>query len=147
MSGGWDVWEDIEARDGLVFGTAPLPEVTGGGLFWPSDPAVIVIDDRLEEPERREVLAHELVHHERGGARHAGQSGEWHVVVAREEGVVNDEVARRLVPRVPLIELIRGRLALGEGTSSVEVAEAFGVSSRLARRALTLLYQETEGRL
>ena len=44
MSGGWDVWEDIEARDGLVFGTAPLPEVTGGGLFWPSDPAVIVID-------------------------------------------------------------------------------------------------------
>ena len=147
MSGDWDVWAAVEARDGLVFGTAPLPEVTGGGLFWPADPAVIVIDDRLEEPERREVLAHELVHHERGSVRHAGQSGEWHVVVAREEGAVNDEVARRLVPRSQLIEHVRGQMALGEGTSPVEVAETFAVSPRLARRALALLYQETDGRL
>lgn len=99
---------------------------------------MIVIDERLEGPDRRDVMAHELIHHERGSAS-------WSV--AREEDAVNDEVARRLVPRGELLEHIRGRLALVEGTAPDDVAERFGVSDRVAKRALRLLYWETDGRI
>lgn len=135
---GWDMWTAAERHGDLVVSHHPLPSITGGGLYWPADPAVILLDTSLEEPVRGEVLAHELVHHERG-------PDGWSV--AREEDAVNDEVARRLVPRDELLEHVRGRLALGEGAAPDDVAERFGVSERVATRALRLLYWETDGRI
>lgn len=146
---GWDVWGEAERRPGLTVQQAECPDGISG--FWAegrNGRRLIMLDTRLDERKRTEVLAHELVHDERcGAAEHPAVPMSWSAIVAREEGVVNDEVARRLVPRVPLIELIRGRMALGEGTSPVEVADRFGVSGSVARRALALLYDETGGRL
>lgn len=138
MSGTWDVWEAAERADDLVVRQHPLPAVTGGGVYWRDDPSLIILDPGLVEPLRGEVLAHELVHHERG-------LRPWSV--AREEQAVDDLVAHRLVDWGELVEHVRGRLALDLGVGPDDVAHAFGVSERVATRALRLLYSDTDGHL
>lgn len=138
MSGMWDVWDAAERADDLVVRQHPLPAVTGGGLYWRDDPSLIILDPSLEEPVRGEVLAHELVHHERGPRP-------WSV--AREEQAVDDLVAKRIVDRGELLEHVRGRLALDLGVGPDDVGHAFGVSERVATRALRLLYWDTDGRI
>lgn len=138
MSGTWDVWDAAERADNLVVTRHPLPAATGGGAYCSGDPSLIIIDPELVEPLRTEVLLHEFVHHERG-------SRAWSV--AREEQAVNDQVAVRLVNRGELVEHVRGRLALDLGVAADDVAERFGVSERVAQRALLLLYSDTGGQV
>jgi hypothetical protein len=86
------------------------------------------------------ILAHELVHDERGGgADLPGMPSSWGDVVTRDEKTVDDEVARRLVPVDQLARFVAARCSLGEGGTAQDVADEFDVPVELAARALRLL--------
>lgn len=138
---GWDVFRQAHDQPDVHLALAPLP-TAGGALLEPLDRgrALIVVDPRFDGPERRERLAHELVHLERGGGIDDPDMPDgWHVVVMREEGWVDDEVARRMIPPAILRRYVNGVLACGGGVSVEDVARDFSVPRRVARRALELL--------
>jgi len=107
-----------------------------GLLGMDAEVAVVVLDDRLGQVERNAVLAHELVHYERGGGAHyVGQPDTWDAVVARDEAAVDNEVARRLVPPDELAAWVAARVEMGECVMAWEIAEEWTVPERVARRA------------
>jgi hypothetical protein len=122
----------LREREHLRFARRDLP---GGVQGWYSaDAEVILIDRTLGRAERNAVLAHELVHQERGGgAGYAGQPATWDAVVAREERNVDIEVARRLVPPDELAAWVGSH---SEPVTAEMVAEHFDVPLWVVR-ALT----------
>lgn len=104
------------------------------------DDWVILVDRRLPAVERLAAIAHELVHHERGGGSdYPGRPDAWAPVVQREEHRVQDIVAERLVPRAELVAFVNSMLGVDMSVSAVEVAEAFEVPVDVAQQALQLL--------
>lgn len=102
--------------------------------------AAILIDRRLTRREMRAVLAHELVHDERGGGCDAvGMPPSWRDVVARDEHAVEREVARWLVPHDLLQRFVESRVGADVGVTVWETAEEFGVPEYVAERALRAL--------
>ena len=98
---------------------------------------VVELDDRLDRIERNAVLAHELVHEERGGSiDFVGSAPSWAAVVAREELWVDREVARRLVPADELASFIARRGSIDEATTVADVAAEFDVPKWVAALAL-----------
>lgn len=124
-----------------------LPESTGGAVYIrQGHSAVIVLDTSLNRVERNAALAHELVHHERGGGSHDSDMPRgWRAVAAREEMWVDREVARRLVPLDTLAELCDRTADLGEGVDPWMVAEEFDVTEAVARQALEELMRHERG--
>lgn len=116
-------------------------EAGGGAYIRASDGrAIIVIDPGLTRQDRNAALAHELIHDERGGGvDKEGMPASWAAVVAREEGIVDAEVARRLVDLEELAEFVAGRLAMGEAVGAREAADWFDVPVAVAERALSQL--------
>ena len=103
MSGGrWDPWEALyHAADVVLVEDVSLAGPRGLAIVFPDGEPVIALDPTLGRVERRCVLAHELVHLERGllprwAAEH---------VRANEERLVDGEAARRLVPEEELLAL------------------------------------------
>jgi hypothetical protein len=99
-----------------------------------ADGEVIVLDVALDRRARRCVLAHELVHAERGIGRPAASAA----TMEREEEAVRREVARRLVPPGLLASFVGSRAEL-DGTTAADVAEEFDVEIDVAVKALGLL--------
>jgi hypothetical protein len=93
-----------------------------------------VLDVQLDRRARRCVLAHELVHAERGIGHPAATAA----TMEREEEAVRREVARRLVPPGLLRRFVAGRADLG-GVTAGEVADEFDVEREVAAKALDLL--------
>lgn len=92
------------------------------------------------------MLAHELVHDERGGGCDApGMPTTWDAVVARDEHVVEREVARWLIPFEELLAFIDRRCGAELGVTVWEVAEEFDVPDYVAERALRDLANNPEG--
>src|SRR6476646_1362241 len=90
----YDPRSAIDARPDLVLVFDEVAGLMGGVLHTRrGSVGVIVVDPQLEGADRRAVLTHELVHHERGDAP-AGTE----LLADREERAVDAEVARRLVP-------------------------------------------------
>jgi hypothetical protein len=84
------------------------------------------------------VLAHELIHAERG----IGHPVATRATMEREEEIVRRETARRLVPTALLEAFLRARLdpaAAPEGVTADDVAEEFDVEPAVAAKALALL--------
>jgi hypothetical protein len=94
-----------------------------------------VLDVGLDRRARRCVLAHELVHAERG----IGHGPATAATMQREEEAVRREVARRLVPPGHLVAFVAARSELGGGVSAHDVAEEFDVEPDVAAKALGLL--------
>lgn len=138
----WHPWRELRRRDHLVLGFAVLPDELGGSVYWPrGGRAAVIIDPRLPQRERRAALAHELVHDERGGGCDADcMPPAWDAVVAREEGRVAAEVARRLVPDDELRAFLR-RLTESElgGATARDIADHFDVPEEVASTAARLL--------
>jgi hypothetical protein len=99
---------------------------------------VVVVDASRPRVEQTAILAHELVHDERGGACRcsADDLPAWAAVVAREEARVARLAAGRLVPPEDLARFIDQVVKLDEAVTTVAVAEEFGTTERTALVAL-----------
>lgn len=101
---------------------------------------MIVVDSRLGRQLRNEALAHELIHHERGGgAGRDGMPSAWRDIEARDEAQVGREVARRLLPLGALELWVRAKVQDDGQVTAFDVAEEFDVTEQLATVALGLL--------
>lgn len=140
----WQPWRALRERGHLVFRLAPLPQGVEA-IYWPRGArAAVIVDAALPRRVRKAALAHELVHDERGGGCDLmGAPPGWSAVVAREELIVEAEVARRLVPAAPLARFCARMVELGYGVTAEEVAEEFDVPDVVAARALALWRPET----
>lgn len=67
MGGRWNPWAALRARaDVVLVRSVPLAGPRGLAVVFPDGEAVVAVDPGLCRVERRCVLAHELVHDERG---------------------------------------------------------------------------------
>lgn len=89
----------------------------------------IYLDHALDRRERREVLAHELIHVERG----IGRPDATPDTMQREEVIVWREALDRLVPPDELVAFLVRRVSEGPVTLD-ELAEEFDLSLDGARR-------------
>lgn len=131
----WDPWRAAEDR-GVVVRVDPVADLLGGGLAVTWDGVeIIVLSPSLDSATRRAVLAHELIHLERGrGIDEPEMPPTWSAEVAREESAVDDEVARRLVPAGRLHDAVHA----GDGTAAA-LADALEVPVEVILRAASLL--------
>src|SRR4051812_40782830 len=137
----WNPWAALAARPHVALRWAAFD----GGLIGLCDvdaddgPTITLAAD-LTRTERNAVLAHELVHLERGGSvDYAGSPPTWRAVVAREERIVDLEVAIRLVPACELRRFVRTRTGAGEAVTIDDVMEEFDVPHWVASDALDQL--------
>lgn len=140
--------DSITAHDRITIVWHPVARLTGGGFaVGDADGGYVVVDPELDEPHRRTVVEHERVHLERGITGGWSQApASWAAVTAREELLVNREVARRLVPGAGLQTLVAQACAAGEAVSAATVSAAFTITEELAVVALKLLAAEERGR-
>lgn len=125
---------------------------TGGGFAVRcGDVGYVVVDPALDGPLRRCVLTHELVHLERGlGTDHPDAPPTWSAVVAREEHLVQQGVANRLIDHRTLERLCRAACAGGDPVTPSVVAALFDVTHEVAQLALdrfTAVARQADGHL
>lgn len=133
----WDPWRVLRSHADVIFTLGELPAAVGGGIYWPSpDVSIIIIDYRVGRLERLALLAHELIHHERGTYALPGVNP--HQAISRDECRVDDEVARRLVPCDELGAMFDVAWANDLQVEPWQVAERFDVPDRVADRAMRL---------
>lgn len=134
-------WRRRGTRGGRC-ATAPRSSSGSVGLdpgiegLWERDAEgeLIVLDERLGRRQRRCVLAHELIHAERG----IGHGAASLATMEHEEAQVRREVARRLVPAPALRGFLDRRLTVGPVTVA-DIADEFDVDHEVAREAAGLL--------
>lgn len=127
----WNPWAALRARPHITLHQELLRGVRGVWVPHPNGTADIFLDRRLSRRERRCVLAHELIHDERGIAYTCDTPA---ALVQVEERAVDREVVRRLVPPAELLALLEVSLPLV--LEAWEIAEYFDVDRRTARAAL-----------
>lgn len=129
---GWDPWAAAGRLPHLDIWFADVPE----GATWHrvAGHDHITIDARATRRERAALLAHELVHLERG----IGYPSATHRTMEREEAIVRRETARRLVPPAELADLVARRSEVEAVTAEV-VAEEFDVPVAIAEEAIRAL--------
>jgi hypothetical protein len=137
----WDPWTELESRQHLSYGEAPLPVIGGFYARWPDGSAVIVVDERLLLVERTAVLTHELIHDERGGGCPCGDDAPplWRAMHSREETRVARMAAGRLVPLDELAGYVDQVVELDEPVTTSAVAEEFDTTEGTALEALLAL--------
>lgn len=135
-------WADVAQRPGLTVRLLELPDGVRG-VCRPTGPTtgIIALSAALDQVERSAVLAHELVHVRRGGPCPSELSEVWWAVEAREELVVDREVARDLVPTVEFDSWLDARVEEGDLVDAALVAEVWRVPERVAQVALELAAQ------
>jgi hypothetical protein len=133
---GWNPWAAARAHPRLEIAFDDVPQ----GATWHRDEHGdrITIDVRATRRERRALLAHELIHAERG----IGHPVATPATMEREEAIVRRETALRLVPLEELAELVR-RLDDIEPVTALLVGEEFDVPEPVAREALFALRQRS----
>jgi hypothetical protein len=133
IDGRWNPWDTLRERPHIELWYAALD---GLGGMWQRDREgeLIVLDDSLTRRQRRCVLAHELIHAERG----IGHGAATAATMEREEEIVRRETARRLVPLAELVEFAAPREGIEPVTLEDVIAE-FDVEADVAMKALELL--------
>jgi IrrE N-terminal-like domain len=137
----FDPWQAVDDHADLRVVFDPVARLMGGGFHARAgERAVIVLDPDLDDPLRRVVLTHELVHHERGGGPQGPDApATLRDLVQRDEHAVDAEVARRLVPGDQLASVVHELVAGAGSVSIADVAAHFGVPDATARLALAEL--------
>jgi hypothetical protein len=122
----WNPWAELRNRPHIRFARTALPDGIDGWHARRGNRTAILIDDTLLAAERNAVLAHELIHDERGGGPGwEGQPDTWSAVVARDERSVDAEVARRLVSADELAAFLEA--GHPEPVEAWQIAERFDV--------------------
>ena len=137
MSEAWNPWRALRARDDIELVWADLPDDLLGTVAEDGEGGcTITLDPRLDRVTRRCVLAHELIHVERGIT--------WGVeaTMEREEVIVDTETARRLVPSGELRQVVAAMCSVGIGVEARHIAAHFDVTPEVAGDALTMLARE-----
>lgn len=130
------MWRDLRDRTHLTLEWAFLTGRRGELVEHFDGSRSVRLDARLSRRERRAVLAHELVHDERGILFDDSTPA---TMVAKEECLVQAETLRRLVPPAELDRLVRARV-VDEGTVTWrDVVEWFDVPRAEAEEALRSL--------
>lgn len=132
MSAAWNPWRALRSRSRVELRFADLAGRKG---LWQRDSQgdLIILDAGLDRRSRRCVLAHELVHAERG----IGFGAATAETMQREEEQVRREVARRLVPPAELARYL-DRIPDGTGVTATDVADEFDVDTEVAAKAMEL---------
>jgi hypothetical protein len=135
---GWDPWAAAAGLPRLEIWFGDVPQ----GAVWHRDDEGdhITLDASASRRERRALLAHELIHVERGVGYPLASSA----TMQREEAIVRRETARRLVPPAELAALV-ARLEALEPITADLVADEFDVPAYVAAEALEALRQESAG--
>jgi hypothetical protein len=134
------VWHPVARLTGGGFAVSGGDGGGGGGDGSGRFGGWVVVDPSLDAPHRRTVIEHERVHLERGMTTHVHDApASWLAVTAREELLVNREVARRLVPVDGLRTLVARACRSDDAVSVATVAAAFDVTDDLAAVALGML--------
>lgn len=133
----FDPWRAIAERDDVVLSFHPVARLMGGGFYARAgELGIIVVDPDLPGEDRRAVLTHELIHHERGGEVPDDPSARTASFIAGDERSVDREVARRLVPAPLLDQFVRASVRAAIPVGPIEVADQFEVPLDVASRAL-----------
>lgn len=130
----WDVWAELRRRRHITLEWADLGDELGR-IDSVDGRLTITLHYRLNARDRRAVLAHELVHAERGILFDDDSPAE---LVQCEERAVRREVARRLCPPDQLVLRVRAAVADGQAVSPAEVSEWFDVPADVATEALVM---------
>ena len=129
----WNPWRELRARSAVRLWFADLDGDLGR---WErtADGDEILLDERLGRRERREVLAHELVHQERAVG--------WPVATAATMETEEDRVWRtaldRLAPPEDVAAFLRRRGTAGPVLVH-ELADEFDLTDDAAREVMRLL--------
>lgn len=131
MTERWNPWRALRASR-VQFWFAPLGSERGR---WIRRDGVdeILLDQRLDRRARREVLAHELVHVERG----VGWPDATAATMELEEERVWRTALRRLAPPEEVERFLRTRATVGPVTVA-DLAEEFDLSLDAAERVAKL---------
>lgn len=136
----WNPWRELRADESVTLGFEQLPGTMIGYYDPHPELPVIMLNSQLGQAGRSCAVAHELIHHERGGgADMPGMPATWKAIVARDEQFCDDEAVRRLVPMNELVHLVVELEAGCEHPHPHHVAERFHVTETYGRRALELL--------
>lgn len=137
----WNPWAELRGRRDVIMLFGALPDEVRAVHQLRGSTHVIVIDDEAGQVDRNHLLAHELVHIERGGGcPGAGWTHvPWGPVVSREEDRVEEIVAKRLVPQERLLRMALGACEVEGRLDPWVVAEEFRVPQHVAERALLML--------
>ncbi|WP_370325258.1 hypothetical protein [Euzebya sp.] len=137
----WNPWRELRGRRNVIVLFGALPAGLRAVHERRGRAHVIAIHEDADQVERNHLLAHELVHIERGGGcPGAGwRPSPWGPVVMREEERVETIVARRLVPERALARLAWNACETEGRLDAWVVAEEFRVPQHVAERALWLL--------
>ena len=129
---GWNPWAAARALPRLEILYGHVPD----GATWHRDERGdhITIEETATRRQRRALLAHELIHVERG----IGHPVATAATMEREEAIVRRETAVRLVPLLELAELIERRADV-EAITAALVGEEFDVPEPVALEALRAL--------
>jgi Zn-dependent peptidase ImmA (M78 family) len=129
----WNPWQALRELSHIELWFGRLEGDQRGLWQRDAEGELIVLDERLTRRERRCVLAHELIHAERG----IGHGAATAATMEREEEVVRREVARRLVP----LGLLATFVAASEPSPVTlqQIADEFDVDADVARKAVDLL--------
>lgn len=135
---GWHVWGALRRRAHIDLMWGHLGTQKGRIDDMPNGRRQITLDVDLSPVERRAVLAHELVHDERGILFLPSTPT---ALVEKEEAYVRDETARRLVPADLLDDFVTWRLDDGRPVMWRDIAEEFEVPRDVAERAVEMSLQ------
>lgn len=136
----WSPWRELRGRDDIELGWGDLPDGCRGMLVDRGPQGRprfhLLLDLALGRRERRAVLAHELVHHERQILYSSGSPAG---LVQAEERWVELEAVARLVPLDDLGPWVTAREASEIPTMVRDVCDEFDVPPSVARDALRQL--------
>lgn len=128
----WNPWAALRASTTDLW-FAPLAGERGRWTRH-GDHDEILLDETLDRQARQEVLAHELVHVERG----VGWPGATAATMELEEERVWRIALRRLAPLAEIERFVLARVTVGPVTIA-DLAEEFDLSDQAAERIARLL--------
>ena len=133
MAETWNPWRTLRDLDAVELWFAPLDGCRG---LWIRSGGrdVVYLEETLDRRERREVLAHELVHVERG----LGHPDVSPLLTAKDEASVWREALRRLAPP-DVIGALQRRADDGEPVTVDDLADELDLSADGVRRLVALL--------
>lgn len=130
----WNPWRALRASSSVVLWFAPLHGTRGRWERRADGGDEILIEETLARRDRREVLAHELVHVERG----IGWPDATAATMQAEEERVWREALTRLAPPDQVVAFARARSSVG-AVSIQDLADEFDLTHAGAERLVRIL--------